>query len=704
MRAIYKRELHTIFHSVIGYVFMAVILFFTGLYFFAFNLTNGYPYFAYTLSSIVFVTLLMTPVLTMRIMTEDKKQNTDQLLYTAPVALPKIIIGKYLSLLTTFLIPMAIISLYPLILSFYGDVAYLETYSALLGFIVYGALCLAIGMFVSAITENQIVAAIITLLILYIGYMMGGITSLLFQTENVFSKILNCYNFYDRLNSFFSGTFDLNSLLYFITVSILFLYFTYQVIQKKRWSMSQKRFKRGVFNIGSIVLAIALTVAANFGVSKIPQTYTVFDVTNTDLFGIGEQTKSIISGLNEDIKFYILASESKADGTVKKTLKQYDDLSKHISVEYRDPSLYPNFATQYSEETLPDNSIVVESAKRYKTIPYGDLYEKTMDYNTYQETTTGYDAEGQLTSAIDYVTSDSVSKMYILSGHNELDLPAKLQAQIAKENIDTEIINLLEYDAVPDDAACLFLSAPTDDYSAEDTKKVLDYLQGGGSAIAISSWTDKSMEHFNSIWNEYGIKLVDGIVVEGEASHYSQNPYYLIPELSGSDVTSSLAGSDRHVFMPYAQGITVDENLRDTLTVNQILTTSDSAYAKTDPTNMTTYEKEKDDIDGPFALGIYATEDVGDKQTKLLYLTTENFIAENVDETVAGGNYELLMNAAGKMVQHETSVAIPAKSYATQPLTIPYMNAILWGLATMFILPLGLLICGIVVWARRRKR
>lgn len=703
MTAVYKRELHALFHSVIGYVFMAVILFFTGLYFFAFNLTNGYPYFAYTLSSVVFVTLLMTPVLTMRIMTEDKKQNTDQLLYTAPVSLPRIIIGKYLSLLTTFLIPMAIVSLYPLILSAYGNIAYLETYSAVIGFIAYGALCLAIGMFISSVTENQIVAAILTLVVLYIGYMMSGITSLLFQTENLFSDILNCYNFYDRLNSFFSGTFNLNSLLYFISVTVLFLYFTYQVIQKKRWSMSQKRIRRGAFNIGSVVLAIALTVAANFGVSKIPQAYTVFDVTNTDLYGISEQTKKIVNAVDEDIIFYVLASESNVDDTIQKTLHQYDDLSEHISVEYRDPSLYPNFAAQYSDDALPDSSIVVESSKRYKAIPYSDLYETTIDYNTYQETTTGYDAEGQFTSAIDYVTSESVSKMYILSGHNELDLPEKLQAQIAKENIDTEIINLLNYDTVPEDAACLFLSAPTDDYSAEDAKKVLDYLQSGGSAIVISSWTDKSMEHFNAIWKEYGIVLADGIVAEGDSTHYSQNPYYLLPDIAGGTVTSSLSGSDRHVFMPYAQGITVNENLRDTLTVNQILTTTDSSYAKKDPANMTTYQKEAGDIDGPFALGIYATEDVGDKQTKLLYLTTENFISENVNETVAGGNYELLMNAAGTMVQHETSVSIPVKSFAVEPLTIPYMNAILLGLVTMLALPLGLFVFGIVVWARRRK-
>ncbi|NLG03607.1 MAG: ABC transporter, partial [Clostridia bacterium] len=125
MLAICKRELSSIFHSVIGYVFIAVILFFCGIYFTAYNLGSGAPYFAYTLSSIIFIILLMTPILTMRIMTEDKKQNTDQLLYTAPISVTRVIIGKYLSLLITFLIPVAIFCFYPLIMSMYGTIGFL---------------------------------------------------------------------------------------------------------------------------------------------------------------------------------------------------------------------------------------------------------------------------------------------------------------------------------------------------------------------------------------------------------------------------------------------------------------------------------------------------------------------------------------------------------------------------------------------------
>ncbi len=703
MTAIYKRELCSIFHSVIGYVFMAVIMFFTGLYFLAVNLGSGYPYFAYTLSSIVFITMLVIPILTMRIMTEDKKQNTDQLLYTAPVSIGRIIIGKYLSLLTTFLVPLAIMCLYPLILLTFGSVPMLETYTAILGFALFGAACLAIGMFMSSITDNQIVAAILTLVMLFIGYMMKGIIGLLFTSENIITKILHCYDISSHITSYFSGSFSLKDTLYFITLIILFLFFTYQIVQKKRWSVVTKRIRRGAFSSSLIIAVTAVAVLANYGVGLIPDSYTVFDVTDEQIYHITDQTRAVLSSLKEDVTLYVTASESTQDETVGRTLSQYADGSSHIKVEYKDPSLFPSFASTYTEGELTGNSIIVESAKRYKTIDYNSLFTTEIDYSTYQENVTGYDAEGQLTSAIDYVTSDSLSKMYVIAGHNELDLPAGLTSQIEKENIETETINLFDHDTLPEDAACVFVSAPTTDYTKEDAQKLLTYLEAGGHAIVINSWNETDMPNFDSIWEAYGIHLADGIVVEGDSNYYHQNPYYLLPEISGSAITSSLYGNNRYIFMPYAQGITTDESPRDTLTIEQILTTSDKAYLKTDPTNMTTYEKESDDVDGPFALGVFATEPVDDQETRILYLTTENLLQDEINATVAGANYELLMNAVSNMVEHEVTVSIPAKDYQIDYLTVPRSDFYLWGLITLFLLPAGLLVTGIVIWAKRRK-
>ena len=162
MRAIYKKELRTYLTSMTGYIFMAVLLAVASLYYAANCLIGGYPVFGVVLSSVYFVLLIIVPVLTMRSLAEEKRQKTDQLLLTAPVSIWKIVAGKYLAMLTVFLIPMLILCLYPLILLQFGSVSLPMAYSAVAGYTLFGSACLAVGMLVSALTESQVIAAVLT--------------------------------------------------------------------------------------------------------------------------------------------------------------------------------------------------------------------------------------------------------------------------------------------------------------------------------------------------------------------------------------------------------------------------------------------------------------------------------------------------------------------------------------------------------------
>ncbi len=691
----------------IGWVFMAVILFFGGLYFSAYNLGQGYPYFAYALSSILFVLLVVVPVLTMRIMAEDKRQNTDQLLYTAPVPAYQIILGKYLSLVTTFLFPVLIMGIYPLALGLMGEVPYADTYVSILGFFVFGAACIAIGQFASSLAENQIVAAVLTFLLLFLGYMMEGISGLLFTGENIVTKILGVYSFNSRLSTFFDGVFDIPSFLYFLTLIAVFLFFTTQVIRKKCWSVATKRIRRGAFSTGLLVVVIAASILINYGVSLLPDSMKQFDVTNEKLYQISEQTEEMLGNLDEDVMIYVLANESSQDTIIEKTLAKYEAGSGHIIVTYKDPSLYPEFAGSYTEASLESNSLIIESQKRYKVVSYSDLYESDIDYTTYAQTVTGYDGEGQLTSAIAYVTSEEMPKLYEITGHGELTLSGGILASIQKENVDMESINLLNYDAIPEDAAGIFVLAPTADYTQEDAQKISDYLDKGGKAIFITSWTQEGTPIFTKIFEKYGLTLVDGIVADPDSNYYYQNPYYLLPDVNGSAVTSSLVSDKRFVFMPYAQGIAMDENGAENEEgpeVKQILVTSDKAYAKTNVKNMQTWEKEDGDASGPFALGVYVTQAFGGEDMKFLWLTSENFISDDANATVSGANFEMITNMIGQMSDQETSVSIPVKDYTAANLTVPRSVFIIGSATVMFLIPVIVLVSGLVIWLGRRKK
>ena len=288
MRAIYKRELDSYFHSMIGYVFIAFFLAFTGVYFMAYNLNYGYPIFSYVLSSLVFILLIAIPVLTMKSFSEDRKSRTDQLLLTAPVSLGQIFMGKYLAMVTVYLIPSLVFCLYPLVIKMQGNAYLLTDYCGILMFFLMGCVFISIGMFLSSLTESQIIAAISSfgvLLVLYLwdgilGFLpssallnliillvllslvsvlvwhitgnlvIAGVLELFFLAagiivyavdsslyENLLPDVLGKLDLTAPLTDVVaSSLLDTGSIILYLSVIGLFIFLTMQSIQKRRWS------------------------------------------------------------------------------------------------------------------------------------------------------------------------------------------------------------------------------------------------------------------------------------------------------------------------------------------------------------------------------------------------------------------------------------------------------------------------------------
>lgn len=179
MLAIYKRELKSYFQSMIGPVFVAFLIAFTGIYFMAYNMTAGYPYFSYTLSGSLMVFIVGIPLITMRSFSEERKNKTDQMLLTAPVSLWKVVFGKYFAMMTVIAVPNIIFCIFPLIIKSQGTAYLTVDYLSILVFFLLGCAYAAIGMFLSALTESQIIAFISTFGILLVLYLWDGILSML---------------------------------------------------------------------------------------------------------------------------------------------------------------------------------------------------------------------------------------------------------------------------------------------------------------------------------------------------------------------------------------------------------------------------------------------------------------------------------------------------------------------------------------------
>ena len=703
MFAIYKRELKSYFRSFIGFLFIAATLFFVSLYYFVYNMLSGYPYVSYAISSVTFLFMITVPILSMRILAEERHSKTDQLILTAPVSVGGIVMGKFLALLTIFLIPTAVVCTYPLIMNGFGSVPMGESYLAVLAFFLYGMTAIAIGLLISSLTESQVIAAVVSFIVLFLGYMMSSICNLISSTGNLLTKILGCFDLATPFNEMLNGTLNLQSVIYFISLTVLALFLAVQAIQKRRYSVSLKTLSFGAYSTGSIALAVAVVVVINIVLGEMPSSWTSVDMTSQKLYSLTDQTKEFVESINEDVTIYVIVAEDSQDTTLGQTLQRYDDLSEHIKVEYVDPNVNPRFYMQYTD-SISMNSLIVVSEKRNKVIDYSSIYESSFDYTTYTSTTTGYDGEGQITSALDYVLSDSMPKVYMTEGHGEYTLSSSFTNALKKENVDYETVNLMDYDTVPRDAACLIINAPGSDFSSDDTDKVIEYLNAGGNVVFVTGLTEGETPNLDAITDYMGLSIAEGLVVEQDAANYYRNPYYLLPTQSYSTYTAGLY-NQYYIFAPYVQGIVIKNEEAEGITYNSFLSTSDKAFSKVGDINVQNFDKAEGDIDGPFGVGVSAVKELDEETSAtLIVYGCDQLFTDEANSMVSGANRVLFTNTVSSFVEHEVSVSIPAKSYEISYLTIPQSKAVLVGMMTIIVIPVGCLAAGFVIWFRRRKR
>ena len=287
MSAVYKKELKTYFTGMTGPVFICFILLMTGIFTVVYNLQGLYPNFEVTVNQVVFVYLLAIPVLTMRSIAEEKHSRTDQLLYSLPMCVTSIVLAKYLAMVTVLAIPVCVMAFYPLLLATFGTVHLASAYGMLLAFFLLGASLIAIGMFISSLTESQVIAAVVSLAVTLLIYFMSGLSNMISTDASVsligflalacviglivnamikntvlalavtgvlalvtvgaylvdstlfagaIPDILSAISLFDRLTTFQNGMFDLTAIIFYLSVCGLFVYLTVQSMEKKRWN------------------------------------------------------------------------------------------------------------------------------------------------------------------------------------------------------------------------------------------------------------------------------------------------------------------------------------------------------------------------------------------------------------------------------------------------------------------------------------
>lgn len=234
MFAIFKRELKAYFTSPLGYVFLAIFYAFSGLFFYIFSLSVGSTDISSVFLMMFIVLMVFVPLLTMRLLPEDKKQKTDQLILTAPVSLLSIVMGKFLAAYAIFAIGVAVMPVYGFVMSTFATVSWLPIWGNTVGLLLLGGIFVSIGLFISSLTENQMIAAIggffINLMILLMNTLKSALPNGFLQ------DVLSSISVYSRYSEITSGIFSLSSLIFFVSVIFIFLFLTVRVLEKRRWA------------------------------------------------------------------------------------------------------------------------------------------------------------------------------------------------------------------------------------------------------------------------------------------------------------------------------------------------------------------------------------------------------------------------------------------------------------------------------------
>lgn len=464
---------------------------------------------------------------------------------------------------------------------------------------------------------------------------------------------------------------------------------------------STRRLRAGGYTAVATAIVIAIAVAVNLFVSALPESVIRRDFTQDGLYTLSEQTKRIVSAVEKEVTLYLVSIAGSEDAGIQTLLERYVDLSPNVKTELADPVQNPGFLKTFGTN-MSINSVIVSCGEKYRIVDYNDIYVSQYQYDAYYGYTmsTSFNGEQALTSAIYYVTSDTLPKVYTLSGHGETALSQTVTDGLSQQNMESASLSLLTEETVPEDASAVVIAAPQSDISQEEAQKLIDYLNGGGNVVLYTDMMDEeTMPNLLSVAQAMGMTVGEGMIVEGDASRTVRGyNYYLLPILSSHTITDPLIDGGYYVMLPMAQPLeTLDDGVT---TVTPILTTSEDAYSKLAGYEMTTTEREDGDLDGPFNVGLVAERD----GAKMVWFSSPLLLDENVNLMIAGANYDLFLNALGWMCEQEESVSIRAKSLDVQALTVPQSQASLWSAIMIGVIPLALAAAGIVIYVRRKRR
>ena len=479
--------------------------------------------------------------------------------------------------------------------------------------------------------------------------------------------------------------------------------------------------RNGSYSVGLTVVVIAIVIVLNFVIGQLPESLRNLDVSSTRIYEISDTTTNLLDSLDEDVDMTVLAVRDDTDDRITTFLSKYEALSDHINIEWVDPVLHPSALTEYDTS---ENTIVIscEATGKSTTVSFDDILVPDM-YSYYYYGSTDYtefDGEGQLTSAVNYVTSDVEKTIYQTTGHGEGTLSTTITDLMDQNNYNLSEINLLMNTSIPEDCDLLLMYEPATDLSDDETEMLRNYLADGGKVMILLGDTNATeLPNLETVLEEYGMKAADGYIADPQRC-YQGNYYYIFPELSVSgDMADGI--SSEMVLLTNTHGMNLIDPARDTITTTGFMSSSDGAYAVTETAQQQgdytlgavaeeTVSSQDDDADtdssgedAEEASDDSSADTASDEVTsRLTVISAGSLIDSQITDTFTQlENTRVFMNAVTANFDGVQNISVEPKSLQVEYNTVQYAG--LFSLLVIFGIPAAVLIGGFVVWFRRRK-
>lgn len=480
-----------------------------------------------------------------------------------------------------------------------------------------------------------------------------------------------------------------------------------------------KNLKFGGYSTIITVIVLIVVIVLNLMFEQLALT---IDLTEEELYTVGDDSMEIIEGLDQDVEIYGFYASGDEDGSyakmVIKFLEEYVTLSDHFSFAIKDPVSDPAFANQYmtsTTETISSGNVVVASATtgRYKILNLSDMLEIT--YSSTSSSgydVTGWNAEAAITGAVQYVTSDNTPVIYQMSGHGETMLDENVTKYLNTSNFDVETISLVSGDAIdPTVYSTILINNPQTDITEMEYETLLDYLEKGGRMIFMAEYNIPVMTNFDKLLERFGLQMQRAnYVIETNANNYYSYPELLIPNLQDAgeethEIVANLEKGDQ-LMMLAPTAITTLENRNRSTKLTSLVYTSEDALIKGE--GATTYAYQEGDIKGPFDLAILAEEQeqVGSavKTAKVAVIGSSTFIDTQASGgLITNGNYLFFMNICSYLQDEVDTLYIPAKTFENTRMSTTMGIAVTGGIVFVIVIPLAIVGIGVFIWMRRKN-